>query len=179
MPASNMLTANTRTAPITYAFVDDGTMPNNALPLVFYRAAIDLAGSPDLERFIKNTFAANGWGGLWRNGVYAYAYCYSMIHEAMGVARGTVTVRCGGDNGKAINIAPRDVVIVPAGSGHQRLAQSCNLVVVGAYPPGGKYDCHGSKAERAEALTSIPKAPLPVVDPVFGPTGPQTILWRS
>src|SRR5271167_2818961 len=128
MPASTMPTANTRTAPITYAFADDGTIPNNALPLVFYRGAIDLAGSPDPELVIENTFAANGWGGLWRSGVYAYAHYHSMIHEAMGVARGNVTVRFGGDSGKAIDIAAGDVVILPAGIGHQCLAQSSDLV---------------------------------------------------
>ena len=52
-------------------------------------------------------------------------------------------------------------------------------MVIGAYPPGGKYDlCRGSKAEHARALASIPQVPPPAADPVFGPKGPLVALWR-
>ncbi len=180
IPAPAMPNANTRPAPITCTFADDGIIPNNTLPLILYRGAIDLAGHPDPELIVENTFAANGWDGLWRNGVYAYAHYHSMIHEAMGVARGNVTVRFGGDNGQAIDIASGDVVILPAGTGHQRLAQSSDLVVIGAYPPNGKYNlCRGTKAEHAKAIVSIRKVARPAVDPVFGPNGPLTILWPA
>jgi len=175
-----MRTANTRPAPITYTFVDDGIIPNNSLPFILYRGAIDLAGSPDPELIIEKTFTANGWGGMWRNGAYAYAHYHSMIHEAMGIAHGSVKVRFDGEHGEAINVAPGDVVMLPAGTGHQRLAQSYDLVVIGAYPPSGKYNlCRGSKADHAKALVTIPKVPLPAMDPVFGPEGPLLTLWRS
>jgi uncharacterized protein YjlB len=102
-----------------------------------------------------------------------------MIHEALGVARGRATVRFGGDNGREIEFAPGDVAILPAGTGHQCLSRSPELVVIGAYPPSYKYDlCRGSKAEHARALASIPKVPLPATDPVFGPKGPLAALWR-
>jgi uncharacterized protein YjlB len=127
-----MPTAKKRTAPpITHTFVDDGRIPNNPLPLVLYRGAIDLSGSPDPERVIEKIFAANGWGDMWRNGVYPYVHYHSMIHEAMAVARGHAKVRFGGDNGQAIDITPGDVVVLPAGTGHQRLMASADLVVVG------------------------------------------------
>jgi len=176
-----MPNASKRTAPITYTFADNGTIPNNpTLPLVLYRGAIDLAGSPDPEHVIERTFAVNGWGGLWRNGIYPYVHYHSMIHEAMGVARGRAKVRFGGENGREIDIAPGDVVILPAGTGHQRLAQSADLVVVGAYPPSGKYNlCRGSRAEHAKALAAIPKVPQPDTDPVFGADGPLIALWRA
>ncbi len=103
-----------------------------------------------------------------------------MIHEAMGVARGRATVRFGGEDGEEIEIAPGDVVILPAGTGHQCLTQSRDLVVIGAYPPSGKYDlCRGSKAEHAKALVTIRKVPLPATDPAFGPQGPLLALWRA
>ena len=108
---------NTRPAPITHTFVDDGNIPNNSLPLILYRGAIDLTGSPDPELIIEKTFAANGWGGMWRNGVYPYAHYHSMIHEVMGIARGRVKVLFGGDNGEAIGLTAGDVVILPAGTG--------------------------------------------------------------
>ncbi len=120
-----MPTATKRTAPITHRFADDGRIPNNpALPFILYRGGIDLAGSPDPEKLIEKTFAANGWGNMWRNGIYPYAHYHSMIHEAMGIARGRATVRFGGENGQEIEIAPGDVVILPAGTGHQCLTQS-------------------------------------------------------
>ena len=75
---------------------------------------------------------------------------------------------------------PGDVVILPAGTGHQGLTQSPDLVVIGAYPPSGKYDlCRGSKADRTKALASIPKVPHPETDPVFGAEGPLMALWRA
>jgi uncharacterized protein YjlB len=103
-----------------------------------------------------------------------------MIHETMGVARGRAKVRFGGQKGTAVEIIPGDVVILPAGTGHQCLTQSADLVVIGAYPPSGKYDlCRGSKAEHAKALASIPKVPLPATDPVYGQKGPLIALWRA
>ncbi len=175
-----MPTARKKAAPITYSFADDGRIPNNPLPFVLYRGAIDLTGSPDPERVVEKTFATNGWGGLWRNGVYPYVHYHSMIHEAMGVARGFARVRFGGEKGEVLKIAAGDVVILPAGTGHQRMMESPELMVIGAYPPVGKFNlCRGSKAEHAQALTTIPRVPLPATDPVFGPKGPLTALWRA
>jgi uncharacterized protein YjlB len=116
---------------------------------------------------------------VWRNGIYPFVHYHSMIHEALGVARGRATVRFGGDNGREIEIAAGDVAILPAGTGHQCLSRSPDLLVIGAYPPSGKYDlCRGSKADHARALASIPQVPLPAADPVFGPKGPLVALWR-
>jgi uncharacterized protein YjlB len=176
-----MPTVTNRTAPVTKTFADDGSIPNNpALPFVLYRGGIDLAGSPDPEKLIEKTFAENGWGEMWRNGIYPYVHYHSMIHEVMAVARGRAKVRFGGDKGREIDIVPGDVVILPAGTGHQCLTQSPDLVVIGAYPPTGKYDlCRGSKAEHGKALAAIPKVPRPAADPVFGPKGPLIALWRA
>jgi uncharacterized protein YjlB len=176
-----MLTAAKRPAPITHKFADDGRIPNNpTLPLVIYRVGVDLTGSPDPEKMIEKTFGANGWGDMWRNGIFPYPHYHSMIHEAMGVARGRAMVRFGGENGEAIEIAVGDVVVLPAGTGHQCLSHTPDLVVVGAYPPSGKYDlCRASRAERTKALASIRKVPLPATDPAFGPDGPLLSLWRA
>jgi uncharacterized protein YjlB len=176
-----MPNASPRTDTVTHTFTDDGRIPNNpALPFVLYRAGIDLTGSPNPEDVIEKTFTANGWGGLWRNGVYPYVHYHSMIHEVMAVARGRAKVRFGGENGRELDIVAGDVVILPAGTGHQRVSQSPDLVVIGAYPPSGKYNlCRGSKAERTKALASIPKVPQPATDPVFGAEGPLIALWRE
>ncbi|MCZ7641579.1 MAG: hypothetical protein M5U33_00895 [Pseudorhodoplanes sp.] len=167
--------------PVTFLFSDDGAIPNNpALPFVVYRDAINLAGTPDPESLLENTIAGNGWGGLWRNGIYEYVHYHSMIHEALGIARGRARVRFGGTNGEELDIGPGDVAILPAGTGHQCLWASPDLVVIGAYPKTGRFDlCRGSKAEREKALAAIPQVPLPDSDPVYGKDGPLLKLWAK
>ena len=61
------------TKPETLKFADDGSVPNNPrLPFILYRGAIDLSGTPDPEDVIESVFTENGWGEMWRNGVYEY-----------------------------------------------------------------------------------------------------------
>ena len=116
---------------------------------------------------------------MWRNGIYPYPHYHSMIHEAMGIARGRAKVRFGGENGREIDLMPGDVVMLPAGTGHQCLTQTPTLVVIGAYPPTGKYNlCRGSKSDHAKALATIVEVPPPATDPVFGSEGPLLKLWR-
>jgi uncharacterized protein YjlB len=166
--------------PETFLFADDGSVPNNpTLPFLIYRDAIDFKGNPDPEEVVERAFAANKWGDMWRNGIYPYVHYHPTIHEAMGIARGRARVRFGGNDGPEIELAAGDVCVLPAGTGHQGLWASADLMVIGAYPPTGKYDlCRGSKAERLRALTVIPEVPLPLTDPVFGRGGPLTKLWR-
>ena len=86
----------------------------------------------------------------------------------LGIARGHARVRFGGRKGKIVALRTGDVAILPAGTGHQRISASRDLLVVGAYPPSGRYDeCKGSRAEHARALRSIPKVGLPAKDPVY------------
>ena len=145
-------------APETFLFSDDGSIPNNPrLPLLVYRGAIDLKGSPDPEDLVEKTFLRNKWGEVWRDGIYPYAQYHSSIHEAMAIARGRAKVRFGGNTGHDIDLYAGDVVVLPAGTGHQGLWGSPDLVIVGAYPPTGRYDlCLGSKAEYAKAVAAIP-----------------------
>jgi uncharacterized protein YjlB len=167
--------------PAALMFSDDGSIPNNPhLPFLVYRGAIDLSGTPDPETVIEKTFGRCGWGEMWRNGIYPYVHYHSMIHEALGIARGRAKVRFGGNNGEVLEIGGGDVVVLPAGTGHQCLWSTPELVVIGAYPRSGKYDlCRGSKAEHAKALKTIPQVPVPDTDPVHGKDGPLITLWRA
>jgi uncharacterized protein YjlB len=167
-------------APETHLFADDGSIPNNPhLPLIVYRNAIDLKGTADPDQVVQKVFLANGWGDLWRAGIYAETQYHSSIHEAMGIARGRARMRFGGNNGRDIELSSGDVVVVPAGTGHQGLWASPDLIVIGCYPPTGRYDlCLGSKAEYAKAIAAIPLVPLPDSDPVFGTNGALQQLWR-
>ena len=168
--------------PVTHKFADDGRITNNPkLPFVLYRGGIHLGGTPYPEDLIEKTFAANGWGDMWRNdGVFSYPHYHSTIHEAMAIARGRATVRFGGEKGQEIDIVPGDVVILPAGTEHQGLFSSPGLLVIGAYPPNGTYNlCRASRAARLKAIPEIPNVTPPVADPVFGPQGPLIELWRG
>ena len=168
-------------APEALMFADDGSVPNNPrLPFVIYRSAIDMSGTPNPEEVVEAVFRDNGWGEMWRNGIYEYTHYHSMIHEVMGIARGRAKVRFGGAQGREIDLTQGDVVVLPAGTGHQCLWASPDLVVIGAYPPVGRDDlCRGSKIDYIKARETIPRVPLPKTDPAYGESGPLLQLWRA
>jgi uncharacterized protein YjlB len=168
-------------APEALMFADDGSVPNNArLPFVIYRSAIDMTGTPNPEEVVERVFRDNGWGEIWRNGIYEYMHYHSMIHEVMGIARGRAKVMFGGAKGRELDLTQGDVVVLPAGTGHQGLWVSPDLMVIGAYPGTGRYDlCRGSKVEYGRAIETIPRVPLPKTDPVYGQDGPLLRLWRT
>jgi len=167
--------------PLTFLFQDDGKVPNNpALPVLLYAGALDLKDAGDPAAEIEALFKANGWDcGLWRDGVFAYVHYHSMIHEALGIARGHARIQLGGHQGRIFDLKPGDIAILPAGTGHQRLSASDDFLVVGGYPPEGTYNlCRGDNpAERDKALQTIPRVPLPASDPVLGKDGGLTDIW--
>jgi uncharacterized protein YjlB len=165
--------------PKTITFKDDGSIPNNPLPVLIYQQAVRLDRADDPAAVFEELFSANQWGSSWRNGIYPYVHYHSSIHEVLGIARGRGRVRLGGDKGQEFDIEAGDVLVLPAGTGHHKLMSSEDFLVVGAYPPAGEYDeCRGSKAERDKALVSIPKVPVPDSDPVLGKDGPLPRAWR-
>jgi uncharacterized protein YjlB len=164
--------------PLTFVFKDDGLVPNNPLPFLVYKAAIDVDNAHP-EKTIEGLFGANGWGEMWRNGVYDYLHYHATVHEALGIARGHARVRFGGDGGKVFEISAGDVAILPAGTGHQCLFASKDFCVVGAYPPGPKMHVTLPTAENhAKALKTVPAVKLPKTDPVLGEDGPLVRLWK-
>lgn len=162
-----------RTEILTFHFVDDGRIPNHpTLPMIVYRAVLQL-DARDPAVTAEQLFAQHGWQGTWRNGIFDFAHYHSNAHEVLAICRGEATVRFGGERGQTLVVQAGDVALLPAGTGHQRLSPSCDLLVVGAYPPGQSPDlCRGSVAERAQALASIRQVPLPTMDPLFGAAGP-------
>jgi uncharacterized protein YjlB len=169
----------TPTEPQIFHFADDGSVPNNPLPFLVYKSAVDLSGAKDPAAVFEKLFASNTWGDNWRNGIFDFVHYHSSIHEVLGIARGAAKVRFGGNGGEVLEVEAGDVAVLPAGTGHQKLSASSDLLVVGAYPPQGTYDlCRGGGAEHAKALVSIPQVPLPQTDPVFGANGPLVKLWK-
>ena len=164
--------------PLTFVFEDDGIVPNNPMPFLVYKGAIDIANAHP-EKIIEGLFGANGWDDMWRNGVYDYLHYHATVHEVLGIARGHARIRFGGDAGKEFEISAGDVAILPAGTGHQCLSASEDFSVVGAYPPGARMHVTRPTPENyAKALKTIPEVRLPKTDPVMGEDGPLVQLWK-
>lgn len=85
----------------------------------------------------------------------------------------------GGPEGRRFELTAGDVVVLPAGSGHCNTGSSPDLLVVGAYPNGMRWDLRrGDSAERDEVLANLARVPLPEQDPIRGPNGPLVELWN-
>jgi uncharacterized protein YjlB len=165
---------------LTFRFAFDGEVPNNALPALVYKTAVDLSSGNDPEGEIEHLFRRNGWGrDMWRDGVYPYVHYHPKIHETLGVARGSAVLRIGGDGGETLTVSPGDVLVLPAGTGHQRLSASGDFCVIGAYPPEGEYSlCRaGDQEAYVRGLQTAPEVPVPASDPVHGAEGPLCQLW--
>jgi uncharacterized protein YjlB len=163
-----------------FRFRDDGTTPNHPRwPVIVYWNVVQLPRAFDPAAVMEELFESNDWGKSWRNGIYDYLHYHSSVHEVLGVARGSAKVRLGGDRGRTFKLSGGDVVILPAGTGHQCLAADRDFLVVGAYPASGKYDeCGPSAEEHDRIIKSIEKVKRPRKDPVFGAKGPLLKLWK-
>jgi uncharacterized protein YjlB len=164
-----------------FRFRDDGKIPNNPRwPVLIHWGVVRLPQKLDPAAVMEDLFESNGWGDSWRNGIYDYLHYHSRIHEVLGVARGSAKVRLGGDRGRTLKLDAGDVVILPAGTGHQCLAASKDFLVVGAYPPSGTYDeCRPSTEEYDRRVKSVEKVKRPRKDPVFGAKGPLLKSWKA
>ena len=177
VPSREEALANVRDVkPLRMKFRDDGYIPNNPrLPLIYYRTALHFSREHDPAAVLEAVFNAHSWGQAWRNGIYDFVHYHSMIHEVLGVARGSALLRLGGNKGKTVKVAAGDVIVVPAGVGHECLKPSRDFLVVGAYPPTGTYnECRGSFQERHKAIASIRRVSLPKQNPIFGTDRP---IW--
>ena len=148
--------------------------PNSPLPLVIYRGT--LAADPAA---MESAFAAQGWFGAWRNGIFRYHHFHSIAHEVLGIAAGHVQVLFGGPTGRELTLQAGDAVVIPAGVAHRNMGQSPNLLVVGAYPGGAGWDVRrGDPAELDTVRRAVAAVPLPEHDPIPGHTRLHQ-LWAA
>lgn len=166
--------------PLAFRFESDGETPNNpALPVLLYRDVVPAEKRRDAATWFEGLFAGHGWADGWRNGIYPFLHFHTGTHEVLGIASGRATVQVGGAAGCTLDVAAGDVVVLPAGTGHQRLDASNDLLVIGAYPRNGRFDQKrpGEMGNEA-ARRAVAAVPLPEMDPVAGADGPLTRLWR-
>ena len=142
-------------------------------PLLVYP---DVLQDPAAEAF-EELFTRNRWPAAWRNGVHPFHHFHSNSHEVLGLYSGEVTVQFGGDAGVTVTAKAGDVIVLPAGTGHKKLASKGSLGVVGAYPEGSRPDT--CRTFSNDHLQVIERVSLPACDPVFGPEGPLFTHWRA
>ena len=158
------------TDPQTLLLQPGDSMPNSRLPVLIYRGALEAEAANTAGEFDR-LFARNGWGGIWRNGVYDFDHYHSNAHEALGVAQGKATLQLGGPGGEAVDVEAGDALVLPAGTGHRRASAGGGLTVVGAYPAGQEdYDLlRGDDPEAVRATRArIEALGAPPGDPVGG-----------
>lgn len=166
------------TEPREFHFEDDGSIPNNPLPLLVYPKTLEAAEMEPSR--CKKLLAANDWSGAWVNGVFPYHHYHSTSHEVLAVIGGSASITFGGESGETVEVEAGDVVVIPAGVGHRNLGSTPDFSVVGAYPGGRSWDIlTGDPEERPESLENIRTVPLPKADPLFGEVGPLIKLWAT
>lgn len=155
--------------PLTFRFEGDDETPNNpALPVLLYRGVVPAGERRDAAAWFEGLFARHGWADGWRNGIHPFLHFHIGTHEVLGIAAG-----------RAVDVATGDVVVLPAGTGHQRLDASADLLVIGAYPRNGRFDQkRPGGIGREAARLAVATVPLPEMDPVAGIDGPLMRLWR-
>jgi len=164
---------------LTFAFADDGDIPNSHLPLILYRGAVPASG--DVSSAFEARFRQSGWGRMWRSVVFPFHHYHSNTHEVLGIGAGRVTLRMGGEaNGTTLEASTGDALLIPAGVGHKRLSDATGLTVVGAYPAGApSYDLWREGAEEKDRIrVRIAGVPLPETDPIGGKTGAVFEAWK-
>jgi uncharacterized protein YjlB len=160
-------------------FEDDGVYPGSVLPVLLYRAAVNIYAQ-DRASIFERAFAQNDWRNSWRNGVYSFAHYHSTSHEVLGVYDGTAKLRLGGEHVQTIEVRSGDVILIPAGVAPQNTGASPNFSVVGAYPDGRQWDLlRGLPGERPNSDRTIAALPIPDYDPIYGVNGPLRQIWKS
>jgi uncharacterized protein YjlB len=164
---------------VTHRFTDDGDIPNHPhWPMIVYQEAFSETEADAASAF-EAIFARHGWGDGWRNGIFAFPHYHSNAHEVLGIAQGEAIVRFGGNTGREFKVRKGDAVLLPAGTGHQRLLASADLLVIGAYPPGpGRDLMRSGEPDKALIRERVRKVPKPVTDPLAGKDGPLISLWE-
>lgn len=163
----------------TFLLAEHDWVPNNPkLPVIVYRHALTASPGEQMAASFEECFGRYGWSPQWRDGIYDYHHYHSTAHEVLGIAAGTASLVIGGPDGKNVEVAAGDALLLPAGTGHCAITSSTDFLVVGGYPDGQKWDicCAAPTQEDRDRMLGLP---FPAADPVAGLDGPLSHHWIS
>ena len=163
--------------PIQLKFKDDGKIPNSRFPLLVYKNVFS-EEKADAD-FITSHFENYNWKNAWTGGVYDFHHYHSNSHEVLGVFSGYAMLQFGGNDGEMVSVEEGDVVVIPAGVGHEMISGSDDFAVVGAYPNGSDYDLQKEGDDRNVADENLKNVPFPDNDPVYGKMEGLISLWKT
>lgn len=164
--------------PHLYYFDDDGLIPNSPLPLILYPNIV-AETETDFAGYLEKLFQRNNWTNNWRDIVLSKNHYHSTTHEVLGISKGSVKLKIGGQKGEEILASKGDILIIPAGVGHFSLGSDTNYEVVGGYPEGRDWNMIYDEPEKREAAKrEIEQLPIPGSDPVYGAEGYLLKLWK-
>ena len=144
-------------------------VPNNPdHPAVIARDALEGAHA---DRAVRGLMERNGWDGTWTSTVFDYHHFHPDAFEALAVASGSATLMLGGPQGETLEVQAGDVMILPPGFGHRRLAMQGGFQICGAYPPGQENYTILRAGYDDAMLRQIAAAAKPRTDPVWGADG--------
>jgi uncharacterized protein YjlB len=144
-------------------------VPNNPdYPAVIARDALE--GAHD-DRAVRGLMEHNGWGGAWTSIVFNYHHFHPDAFETLAVASGSATLMLGGPQGETVEVRAGDVMILPPGFGHRRLAMRDGFQICGAYPPGQETYSIVRAGYDDAMLGQIAAVAKPQTDPVWGADG--------
>jgi len=76
-----------------------------------------------------------------------------------------------------------DAIVLPAGVSHCSLESEGDYEYVGLYPKGSPHWdnnwCQADEEETLEKTRNARAVPVPDHDPIFGPDGPLTRIWKG
>jgi len=119
-------------------------VPNNRLPMLVYRGAIDPARRDPAAAIEKALCAERLGPWLVARRHLSFTHYHSQIHEVLGIAAGKARVRFGGKHGEELDSKRATSRCCRPAPASAHLATP-DLLVIGAYPPDGHYDlCRGT-----------------------------------
>lgn len=163
----------------TFYTKENQPFPNNLLPALYYpKVVANLINEPDPAQSVLDLFEKNGYTNGWVNGIFSYHHFHSNTHEILACIAGEATVQLGGPDTQSYSFSEGDVLLLPAGVAHKRVAASPDFKIVGAYPEGLEPDMQKGGAENYESIKqAITAVQLPKKDPAEGANGSLSNHW--
>ncbi len=164
--------------PALHLFQPHAGIPNNLLPLVFWRGRL-AAGQRSGDAACA-LFQQNGWQGTWVYSVYPFWHFHTRGHEVLACVSGSARIGLGGDQGIVADVEAGDVCVIPAGVGHRRFAASADFQMAGGYPPSQQGDIvRPGDVDVDDAMRAIGGLDLPATDPISGRDDGVVAIWRG